>query len=429
MKVISIISFAPKINLDPERFQDIYEYTEHYEKNVGRVQYLDVDEPVKRVFFYDEFALNQAERLVPFYDGENVDVELWRPYRDIKEVHEKNINGVNCKLIPAVVQKDRFGRKHTISNLMIEMLKNEVRKGTVLITNFPSNFTQYVLEELGPNVPVIANKRGFWFERFKRQDYKTIKLPYHFLKKGKQEKLFRKHYIDAYGSVSITKEFEYLESLGFKNYFYHQDGVDFDFFVPAENKYQVRMDLGLEPDKIILMYTGKFYSTKGADKLIAAYNNMPNRQEVQLVLIGGGQTDEYYQYGVDSGAIVIEKTKREKLMKYYQAADIYIMPIPESNSMRTFGGIGRSTIEALACGTPVITNQLMHFEGTEEESDRIGSRYNDENDIHLVIKKVLNQYQHYSNCREIAKKYYEMDRCTLRLKSKVDSLFNQYYKS
>ena len=151
MKIISIISFAPKINLDPERFKDIYEYTEHYEKNVGRVEYLDVDEPVRRVFFYDEFALNQAERLVPFYEGKNVDIQLWRPYQDIKEVHEKNISGVNCKLIPAVVQKDRFGRKYTTSNLMIEMLKNEVKKGAVLITNFPSNFTQYVLEELGPN--------------------------------------------------------------------------------------------------------------------------------------------------------------------------------------------------------------------------------------------------------------------------------------
>ena len=145
---------------------------------------------------------------------------------------------------------------------MIEMLKNEVKKGAVLITNFPSNFTQYVLEELGPNVPVLANKEDLWFERFKRQDYKTFKLPYHFLKKGMQERLFKKNYIDAYGSVSVTTEIDYLESIGFKNYFYHQDGVDFDFFKPVEDKKALRAELGLDPDMRMIMYTGKFLCYK-----------------------------------------------------------------------------------------------------------------------------------------------------------------------
>ncbi len=426
MKIISVISFAPKINLAKTRFKDIYEYTDHYEKNVGRVEYLDVDEPIKRVFFYDEFALNQAERIVPFYEGENVQIELWRPYQDISKVYSKLIAGVECKLIPAVTYKDRLGRKRTKSDMMISMLKEEVKNGAVLITNFPSNYTQYVLEEIGSNAPVVANKRGFWFEKFKDIETPKLKLPYHWLKKRKQELLLKKGYIDYFGSVSITTEIDYLEKIGFKNYFYHQDGVDFNFFKPTEDKVAVRTELGLDPHKKMIMYTGKFYKTKGADKLIEAYNSLPNKSEIQLVMIGGGETDEFYQFGKESGVTMVEKTHRLRLLKYYQATDVYIMPIVD-HYVKHYGGMGRSTIEALACGAPVMTDQLMHFEGGKDEATQVGRMLDYPDKMVDNLYYLLEHNSDFTRCRELAEKYYNMDRCTLRLKEKIDLLHSQYH--
>lgn len=425
MKIISIISFAPKINLAKTRFKDIYDYTEHFEKSVGRVEYLDIDEPIKRVFFYDEFALNQAERLVPFYDGQKVQIELWRPYQEISKVYQKKIAGVECKLIPANTYNDFWGRKKTKSNLMIKMLREEVSKGAVLITNFPSNYTQYVLDNLGVSAPVLANKRGFWFERFKRRDISLFKLPYHWNKRRIQERLFKKGYIDCFGSVSITTEIEYLEDIGFEKGFYHQDGVNFDFFKPAKNKADIRKELGLNPNKKMIMYTGKFYRTKGADKLIDAYNNLPNKADIQLVMIGGGETDEFYQYGKQSGVIMVEKTHRSHLLKYYQATDVYIMPIVD-HYVKHFGGMGRSTIEALACGAPVMTDQLIHFEGGKEEARLVGRMLDYPSGIVENLNYLLEHGEKLTECRKLAKKYYNLDRCTLRLKEKIDQLYRDY---
>lgn len=425
MKIISIISFAPKINLSKTRFEDIYAYTDHYKKSVGRVEYLDIDEPIKRVFFYDEFALNQAERLVPFYDSHEVQIELWRPYHDISKVYHKKIAGVECKLIPANFDKNSLAQTRTKSDLMIEMLKEEVSKGALLITNFPSNFTQYILEELGNSAPVLANKRGFWFEKFKRKDISLLKLPYHLYKIRIQQRLFKKGYIDYFGSVSFSTEVEYLEGIGYDKGFYHQDGVNFDFFKPAKDKAAIRKELGLNPIKKMIMYTGKFYRTKGADKLIDAYNNLPNKSDIQLVMIGGGETDAFYQYGKQSGVIMVEKTHRSDLLKYYQATDVYIMPIVD-HYVKHYGGMGRSTIEALACGAPVMTDQLIHFEGGKEEASQVGRMLDYPAGIVENLNYLLDHSDKFTECRKLAKKYYDIDRCTLRLKGKIDELYKLY---
>ena len=55
-------------------------------------------------------------------------------------------------------------------------------------------------------------------------------------------------------------------------------------------------------------------------------------------MIGGGETDEFYQLGVDSGAVMIEKTHRSRLVKYYQATDIYVMPIVD-HFVKHYGGM------------------------------------------------------------------------------------------
>lgn len=425
-KIISIIGFSPDVKKLRKRFNNIEEFTAYYNNNVREVFYLDIDEPEERVFFFQEFAFNQLERLANSSSLSNTVIELWRPYIGIHRIYSRSINGVIYKLFPAVEKRDIFGRKQTISIDLVDLLRNEMKNKTLLIINYPSGFTHNLLKKTKPNkIPVLANKRGFWFEKFKKQKIFDLRYLYHLYKIYKQ-KLYLKKFIDYYGSVSITTEKKYLESINYKNYFYHQDGVDFDYFKPCANKNILKEKLGFDSSKKIILYVGRFYKTKDADFLMHAYNNMWNKKDYQLVMIGGNKEDEYYDYGLKVGAILKEKIPRNKLLSYYQIADVYVMPI-RNDYVRYFGGMGRATIEALACGVPVITDQLMHFEGKEEERAKVGAFLNERQSLDKTIKYVLDHSHNYSNCREIARRYYTKERCNKRLVDYIEILMGIYY--
>ena len=211
-KIISIISFSPKHDNILQRFKNFYEYTDYYRKNIGKLDFLDVNEDeINRVFFYEEFAHNQAERLAPKL--KDTTIELWRPYLGIKKLYSKEINGVNHKLFPAINKLDVFGRKILKSDYMINELNHEITSNILLIINYPSNFTSYLLSQTKPyNTPIIANKRGFWFQKFKDINMISMKFLYH-LYKVKKEEYCLNNFIDYFGSVSIRSEERYLNNL------------------------------------------------------------------------------------------------------------------------------------------------------------------------------------------------------------------------
>jgi glycosyltransferase involved in cell wall biosynthesis len=131
-------------------------------------------------------------------------------------------------------------------------------------------------------------------------------------------------------------------------------GVDSARFVPAPGKREVRRQLGLPENRRLLLSVRRLAARMGLDRLIAA---MPAvvAQHPDVLLLIGGQGPESQRLGQMIQALNLQANVRlvgfipdDQLTAYYQAADLFVLPT------LALEGFGLVTVEALACGTPVV---------------------------------------------------------------------------
>lgn len=130
-------------------------------------------------------------------------------------------------------------------------------------------------------------------------------------------------------------------------------GVDLERFHPADQA-AARRRLGLAPSRPILFTLRNLEPRMGLDHLLAALDRVRRHVPDVLLLIGGA--------GSLRGALEAQAAARRlerhvaftgyiaeaDLPLYYQAADAFVLPT------RRLEGFGLVTLEALACGTPVL---------------------------------------------------------------------------
>lgn len=148
------------------------------------------------------------------------------------------------------------------------------------------------------------------------------------------------------------------------------NGVDVDIF-KAANKEAVRKDLGLEVDRLIVLFSAKnplknefkdYATLEQAMKLVA--NELPE-QEIELVCLGETSNNivirQFDNLTISPHSFTAD---RLKVAKYYQASDVYV----HSTKAETFG---KTIIEAIYCQVPVIAASVG---GTPElvEHDKTG---------------------------------------------------------
>ncbi len=115
-----------------------------------------------------------------------------------------------------------------------------------------------------------------------------------------------------------------------------------------EEKAQLRQALGIEEDRCMVSI-GQFIHRKGFDVLLKAAKELP--KDVGLYLVGGEPTEEYIRLKEEAGLTNVHFLgfmSKEKLMSYYQAADVFVLPTREDIW-------GLVVNEAMAYGLPVIT--------------------------------------------------------------------------
>ena len=122
------------------------------------------------------------------------------------------------------------------------------------------------------------------------------------------------------------------------------NGTDIDIFMPY-NTFDLREKYCLG-DKIVVLGVALPWSPrKGLSDMIELSQILP-REKYQVLLIG---LDDKQIENLPEGIIGLKKTNNTKeLAKFYSLASIFINPTYEDNFPTT-------NIEALACGTPVIT--------------------------------------------------------------------------
>lgn len=122
-----------------------------------------------------------------------------------------------------------------------------------------------------------------------------------------------------------------------------QNGIDLSVFRPVESDFRARYQIPPEK-KIVLGVAFGWGIRKGLDVFVELANRLD--PSYQIVLVG---TDDAVDRELPTRILSIHRTQNQReLAEIYTAADVFVNPTREDNFPTV-------NMEALACGTPVIT--------------------------------------------------------------------------
>jgi glycosyltransferase involved in cell wall biosynthesis len=131
-------------------------------------------------------------------------------------------------------------------------------------------------------------------------------------------------------------------------------GADLERFQPCRDRDPLRQALGLPAGSPVLLTVRNLEARMGLDTLIRAMAIL-RRHVRDVVLLIGGEGSRRRELESLAGSLNLQTTVRflgfipeAELPRYYQAADTFVLPT------RELEGFGLVTVEALACGTPVL---------------------------------------------------------------------------
>jgi glycosyltransferase involved in cell wall biosynthesis len=131
-------------------------------------------------------------------------------------------------------------------------------------------------------------------------------------------------------------------------------GVDTARFAPAADRVAARAELGFARDETVVVSVRRMAPRMGLPELVRAVACLRrDHPGLRLVLVGDGILRptieaEIARLGVGEAVTLAGRVDDEALVRHYQAADLFALPT------QAYEGFGMVTLEALACGTPVV---------------------------------------------------------------------------
>ena len=125
-------------------------------------------------------------------------------------------------------------------------------------------------------------------------------------------------------------------------------------FYPPHDRKEIRRELKIPESRTILFTVRNLVPRMGLEHLLDAMTMLVEEHRHLLLLIGGeGQLRPRLEElirskGLQDSVQLLGFVPEEQLAKYYQASDLVVMPTLQLE------GFGLVTVEALACGTPVM---------------------------------------------------------------------------
>jgi glycosyltransferase involved in cell wall biosynthesis len=156
------------------------------------------------------------------------------------------------------------------------------------------------------------------------------------------------------------------------------NGIDLSVFHPlhdSDELHSLKREYNIDEGKYIVLGVASIWNyKKGLDVFVELSDRLgPN---YQVVLVG---VDQKTKQQLSSSIIAIEQTEnQEKLAGLYSAATVFVNPTREDNFPTV-------NIEALACGTPVIT---FNTGGSPECIDELCGYVVEKGDISGLIEKI-----------------------------------------
>ena len=146
-------------------------------------------------------------------------------------------------------------------------------------------------------------------------------------------------------------------------------GVDLELFKPMD-KLSVRRHLGFHKDDLIILYVGRYTPIKGLDRLFQSIGYLSHLPYLRLVMVGGdGEHSVMFRQlrskakalDIENRLIFSGRVDQNILPEYYSAADVLVVP-------SYYESFGLVALEALACGTPVVTTPVGAMEDIVKDS-------------------------------------------------------------
>ncbi len=130
-------------------------------------------------------------------------------------------------------------------------------------------------------------------------------------------------------------------------------GVDLDHFRPATHRVALRDKLRLPANALLLLTIRDLEQRMGIDTFLRALPKLPDDRAFHCLIGGTGPLRRFLEelaadLGLANRVRFLGFIPEDELPLYYQAADLFVLPT------RCHEGFGLVTVEALACGTPVV---------------------------------------------------------------------------
>ncbi len=154
----------------------------------------------------------------------------------------------------------------------------------------------------------------------------------------------------------------------------------------AQEPINVREKLGLSKDDIILLTVNRLAADKGIDKIVLAMKDLVLRnKKLKFIFIGSGYQEQEINKLIKENQLGdfikhVKNVPEEQLYAYYSAADLYLCTF-------SFPGSSLSTLEAMACGLPIITTAQPWL--VEGEQNGMFIKSNDPDLIASAIEKMI----------------------------------------
>jgi len=128
-------------------------------------------------------------------------------------------------------------------------------------------------------------------------------------------------------------------------------GVDLQRFKPdPQAREDVRKELSLKEDAVVLLYVGRLNRDKGIPELLEAFAlHVAEHPKTRLLLVG--PDEEGMERLIDPASGVLRVGYTDKPERYMAAADVFVLPSHRE-------GFGSTVTEAAACGLPAVASRI-----------------------------------------------------------------------
>jgi len=354
------------------------------------------------------------------------------PYENIKNVHEWRY---------AVNEKNNLSfLVSTILNCQ-KLFKQVSQKISIDLINFHQPFSAYAINLLRTTqrIKKVYTCHSLAFEEYKIRSLKRsfLKIPIFYFNSFLR-RIIEKFSLSKCKKIIVLSQFTQDKLINIHSILKEKTtiipgGVDLDHFRPSINKIEIRKRLHVPAEKFVLLTVRNLVPRMGLENLLKAMALIKNKNNNIYLAVGGEGIlmrklqELIKELNLERAVKLYGFIPEEHLRLYYQMADFFILPTI------ALEGFGLITVEAMACGTPVLGTPVG---GTKEILNKFdpGLLFKDASPESIAIR-IIEKYKYYKDkpgeykqlshkCRAFVEKNYSWERNV----NEIEALFAQLIK-